>query len=311
MTDAQVVEDDDKDGTKALTAGFDGPATDDTPAKKKAEPDDTGKDTKKTEAKEPDAKPKAESEGAKQPAAEPPAAEYVQLTKQNHDLLMGVAAEIPGLKRQLASAHGNIGHLTKTINEVTAKLQSGDPIDPNDEDFAELKENYPELHATLLAGLGRFTKRSHANRNPSKDKKGEEAAKTPQDRDPDAERKAEGERQQALIAEEYPDWVQIIGRHDDPTNEFRQWLMTQPEDYRERINKTRNGIVIIRAIDKFTAHKESAAASTSRPREEERKPEAPARNERLREAVQPRGDGGVGRSSAKTGEEELMEGFAS
>jgi hypothetical protein len=112
------------------------------------------------------------------------------------------------------------------------------------------------------------------------------------------------------LEEEHPTWRNIVGQKEDGSIDkatpFRVWLAAQPADYQARIENSNSGTVITRAITKFnefTAAAKKAPTTTPNPKDV-------ARKNVIRDAQQPRGDGGQP-APAKTDDDAFAEGFAS
>lgn len=59
-----------------------------------------------------------------------------------------------------------------------------------------------------------------------------------------------------VLDKTHPGWLDVVGLPDDDGNDppvtlYRQWLDTQPEDYRDRVLNTYRPVVIGESIDKF------------------------------------------------------------
>ena len=74
----------------------------------------------------------------------------------------------------------------------------------------------------------------------------------------------------------------ITEQQPDPENPFRKWLASKDAAYQVKVNDTRTASVMSRAIRLFQSE------SIEKPRTTQ----SQVRSERIKEAVQPKGDGG-------------------
>lgn len=235
-------------------------------------------------------------------AGDPAENEYVQLTRKDFEKLMAATAKVETFAPQFDKVFGTIGNLQQ---QVLGRLQSETPrgatVQIDDEDFAELKENFPELAGQTKAAIERIFKKANLV--------GTGAPATAQI---DDEKVREAWKSQRIheeleeLSDLHPDWQTIVGRPDDESNEFRQWLAKQPEDYRERITKTTSARVTARAIDRFLDSKQPAQQPTPT-----NGTTASTRRERMRDAVQPNGTGTRPAPQRNTPEDEFRSGFLS
>jgi hypothetical protein len=116
-------------------------------------------------------------------------------------------------------------------------------------------------------------------------------------------------REVEALEDAYPDWRQIVGAVDvtkeqpDPNNPFRRWLASKDAAYQNRINGSESAAVIGRAIRLFQNETRTPAKPAATPR-------GNARAERIRNAVQPRGDG-AGAAAGRSEDDEFVAGFNS
>lgn len=218
-----------------------------------------------------------------EPAAEtPPEPEYVQITKEERDRLMAVADKTANIEAQLSKAFGTMGNQQQLINQLRSQTPAGAAVEITDDDFAELKADFPELAGHTKAALERILKRTNLTGT------GQPATPTI---DPETVRTTAAEIVHAQGLDDlndlHPGWQDIVGKPDDADNPYRKWLATQPEKYQELIRTTYSATITARSIDRFKA----AQAKPAAPR-----PQTPARPDDARrrviqEAVQPRGHG--------------------
>lgn len=222
----------------------------------------------------------AEAQPVQEPPPEP---EYVQITRDERDRLIAVADKTANIEAQLSKAFGTMGNMQQLINQVRSQTPAGAAVEINDEDFAELKADFPELAGHTKAALERILKRANV--------KGTGESATPAI-DPEAVRKTAAEVVHAQGLDDlndlHPGWQDIVGKPEDAENPYRKWLATQPEKYQELIRTTYSATITARSIDRFKAAQ--AARSAARPQTPANP--AAARRAVVEAAVQPRGNGG-------------------
>lgn len=265
---------------KSFDAGFEGtaPATTQTPPADEPKP---GTEVKAPEPKE----------------------EFVQVTKADFAKIMAAVDKTTSHDQQLSKAFGSMGNLQKTLQKLQAETPSGAQVELTDEDFAELKADFPELAAHTRTALERILKKVNlkGTGTPPATEKGTTTEPAP----------AKSEAQ--ALEEMHPGWVAIVGKADDEANGFRKWLATQPQEYQTLINDTQSAAEIGRAIDRYKGYEE--AAKTFAKPEPKTPPKPPAqgaaRKDRIESAVQPRGAGAAPAPSQKTSQDHFDEGYAS
>ena len=238
-----------------------------------------------------------------EPVAEAP--EYVQITKSDWDKLQSAASNMLTPDKVKSMIGGTLGELEQRIvKKLQAVTPAGMTIDIPADAFAEMDAEFPELAAQLRKGLEKTLKnvRGTAPASQGNEKPDTEALHKLIE---DAAGKLAERRETAMLDEEYPDWRATVGTINDKDNAFRKWLAAQGAVYEGRINNAKHAAPIIRAIERFEASKAALAA----------KPKAPAAKpnpqaSRIRDAVQPKGDGGQPKP-ANTELEAFHEGFSS
>ena len=218
-------------------------------------------------------------------AAEPPAEEFVQITKKDFDRIMAAIPVAETVEEKFSKVFGTIGNVK---NEVLQRISAGVPVP--DEALSKLRDEYPEL-AELITPI--VTHRGS----------GTAQAAT---MDPEAIKAAvKSELERQLVAEVdalHPGWVDIIGKPDDADNPYRQWVAKQPEAYRKRLNDSFSPTVIADSLDRFKAS-QTAPEPTPTPRP------TVVRQNRFRDAVQPRGSGQAPPPQQPSAEQEMSAGF--
>ncbi len=244
---------------------------------------------------------KPEKAEGKAPEAAPPPVEkpeYVRVTKKAWEAL---EARTASYESQFSKAFGTIGNLQKVVNSLQVATPAGRKVPKSA--FEKMAKDFPELaeyvHEAMEAGL------SGTGGGPA-------VAAEIDDEKLDARLTArETAREMEALEDAYPDWKKIVGAVDiskgdklDPNNPFRKWLMTKDVAYQDRLNRSNSAAVIGRAIERFQAEtKGTRLAAPANPR-------ADARADRIRDAVQPRGDN-AGAAAGPSDDDEFMAGFNS
>lgn len=244
----------------------------------------------KVEPKAPVVVPKVEPKPA-QP-------EYVQLTKEQYAKLDGAAAKTATYEAQFSKVFGTMGEMQHTVKKLQTATPAGQPIALPADVVAEMEADFPELAGHVRTALEKALKGIRGTAQPPVIDKDEMQRLV----------RAEAVKNETEALEDaHPTWREIVGPVDsegksNPTHPFRVWLATQPADYQFKVNSTNSAVIISRAIDRFKA---SQAAP---PKPQVPTPKVVARQDRIRGAVQPRGDGNPP-PPTKTDDDAFAEGF--
>lgn len=233
--------------------------------------------------------------------AEPPP-EVVQITKKEWDDIRAAVVASASHDQQIRKAFGNIGNLTRLLNEQKEQAPpAGRKIEINRAAFAEMEKDFPELaahtRAALEAALSGLPVNGASEADPAK-LESMMATYT-------------AKREIEALEDAYPEWRKIVGAVDianeqpDPNNAFRRWLGTKDVAYQTRINGSESAAVIGRAIRLF--QRETATAPA---RSNGGTPRDTARADRIRAAVQPRGDN-AGAPAGRSEDDEFEAGYRS
>lgn len=245
------------------------------------------------------AKVEAETPKPAAPPVEKP--DYIQVTRREWDEIKARSASHEG---QFSKAFGTIGNLQKLVNGFGERAPNGRKVEIPREAFAEMEKDFPELAHQVRAAmeLGMTGMGGTGGGGPTTEGITEQIMATLATQ--------QAKRELETLEDQHPDWRTIVGAVDiqkqqpDPNNGFRQWLGTKSAAYQTRLNNSESAAVISNAIRTFqieTKGGRPAAATNSRD---------DARAERIREAVQPRGDN-AGAASGPSDDEEFMAGFNS
>lgn len=172
-------------------------------------------------------------------------------------------------KKSADALGGRLGSLEQVLKTLQAATPVGQPVRVSLEDYGEFGKEYPEfadaqikvlnkvLDGLKITGLApEFTSDLIKN--------AQTAAVTA------VEARVSRDRATACwedLDETHEGWRQLVGLPDKdldaggslPDTPYRKWLATQPQAYRERIEKSFSPIVIGKSIDKFTAWQKAQA----------------------------------------------------
>lgn len=255
------------------------------------------------------ANPDGKPGGGKEPTHEQnqvePGEESVTINKRTLDRILYAADLAVSMKGNLEKLNGTVGSQAAEIKKLTGAPSLD--IEITDAEFAELAKDFPEVAAGTKKALQAILKKLGVRQTP-------QGLTIEQLQSAVSQRTIELEVE--ALEDAYPNWRQIVGLPTDKDNKFRKWLATQPAAYAERVTKTFSSQVLARAIQRFLASEKPAASPTlSKPATlgpgARGTMRTTARNDRLRQAVQPRGDGGATPSRQPTEDDEFQAGFKS
>ena len=263
-----------------------------------APPPDKGKTPEKAPERTPE-KVEAKAPEAAVPPVEKP--EYVRVTRKQLEKWEATSTSHEG---QLSKAWGTIGNLQKVVNDLQAKTPAGGKVpkaafEKMARDFPELAEaNHEALEAVFASMVG-----TGGGGNGDTAKWDTLAAERK------AEKDAAEKAQLIELQYAHPRWREIVGAvppgtPPDAKNPFRKWLASKGVAYESHLNESNSASVIGNAIVMFQIEtKGTRAAGFTNQRDDDR-------SERIREAVQPRGDH-QGASAGPSDDEEFLSGFNS
>ena len=255
-------------------------------------------------------------EGTNAPARKPaPAAtpqveetgpEFVQISKKEWEEVRAAAQRTASYDQQFSKAFGTIGNIQKLLNEqraAPAPAPASRKIEIPKDAFAAMERDFPELaqqtRAALEAALSGV-----AGTGADVD-----IAKV-EDKIKEMLVSHVGQREIEILEDAYPEWRTIVGavtkdEKPDLNHPFRKWLATKSDAYQARVNGTESAAVITRAIRTFQNETKAPAKPVSAT------PRDSARAERIRAAVQPKGDGAGAAPTGKSDDDEFIAGFNS
>ena len=178
------------------------------------------------------------------------------------------------MRKQFDTAFGGMGALKQMVQKLQTETPAGQPLELSEDDFQELREEYPELADHTVAGLrkifGRFKGTGSAFDAETFDKKVNERVSA-----------AVSEARRETLEVMFPDWEQEVR-----TESFGSWLNGQTEDVKALAasNKVTDAARMLRLYEKAKVAPPPARTQTPAPNR------AFARTTAA--AVPPRGDGG-------------------
>lgn len=202
---------------------------------------------------------------------------YARVTEEQLTHIMAQAAEH---KRSLDTAFGKIGSLQQVIDGLKASTVAGEQVAISAEDFAELKEEYPELTEMTVKGMNKALSKM----------RGTGAAVAPAQLEQLVQERLAAETPKITQALEQSFELKLLGRsHNDwkdvvKSPEYSAWLAKQPETVRKAATESWDSTVTIPIISSFKESRKAAAAKATQV--------VDTRQRRLDAGINPRGTGG-------------------
>jgi hypothetical protein len=282
-TENHAPEDDDQD----FHSGFSGNDIDSTTT-----PDDD--DTAGTEESQ------NQPEDTQQAETVTQAPEYVQITKQDFERLNAAATAIDEIKadskRQFDSAFGKIGGMQQVLQQIQGQTPSGQAVELDESDFAELKEQWPELADLTLKGFNKALAKLKGTGAPAAsidvDKLVAERVAPELDK---VRQEYRAELTDLRMRVHHADWKTVLN-----SDAFIAWEKTLPQEEREQFLNSSDPDYVAGTISKFKTSQTEAQAKARK---------NATRQELIDAAVTPRGSGG--HPSVKTDEDDFYAGFNS
>lgn len=241
--------------------------------------------------------PAPATEKTPEPTAAPaPSPEYVQITKEQWEATQQRAAKVDEItatwNKRYDQAFGRLGGLERTLKEMAQKAPEGDSVQISDEDFADLKREYPEMADYTIAGLTKVLGkiRTGASANP------DAVSKALAERLDPAIENMRKEVVNSSLEAVFPGWTDDIN-----TQAFKDWHASQTEEVKALINsdKLRDAAKMLKLF--------YADASKPPPTPAPTQPPVNTRQRQLAAAVPPKGDGG--HAPAPTEDDEFEQGY--
>lgn len=239
-----------------------------------------------------------------------PEPEFVQLTKAEREELLSSVAQVKEIKgaleKQFGTAFGKIGGIERTIRELQEATPKGQALSLSEDDFEEMKADFPDIAKMTVAGFNRALAKikgtgpaaGSATSLPAFDPKqidamvserlGTEITKVRQE--------VRQEAAMDVVDSFNPNWRKTV-----QTQEWKDWVMAQPDEERQTILNSWRPSEVLSALTKFNEHI-TAAAKKPAP-----KPKADPKPNRFASNVAPKSVGGV--SPAQPDEDDFDVGF--
>ena len=209
----------------------------------------------------------------------------VQISRKEWEEIRAAALKIPSYDSQLSRAFGTIGKLKEHVQKLLDGQAATAPaatrkVEIPKTAFEAMARDFPELAEHNRAALEAALSGLKLDANDIDDGKIEKVMAGLI-----TKKEMEG------LEETYPDWRTIVGaptpESDGPDlgKPYRQWLATKDAEYQAKLNATESPAVIQRSIALFRRETRTA------PKPAAEKPREAVRADRIRAAVQPRGDG--------------------
>lgn len=242
------------------------------------------------------------AEPERKPNPEPAASEpkYVQITEDELQRLRAGVTAIDEIKadskRQFDAAFGKIGGMQQLVDQLKSQTPSGQAVEITEEDFSELKAEWPEMADLSLKGFQRVLSKLKGTGTPTAtidvDKIVAERVA------PEIERvrnEYRSEITELRLRTHHKDWNQVIN-----SQEFMAWEKTLPQEERQKFLSSSDPEYVAEVITKF---KDARQAATSKSKTNS------TRQELIEAAVNPRGTGG--HAPAPSEDDEFDAGFKS
>lgn len=194
------------------------------------------------------------------------------LTESQLKELLIKAGEVDSLKLQIEKSFGKVGELNRTLQQLQARTEAGEPVELTEEDVADLANDFPELAQAQLNVLRKFASKMRGTgtaAQPAIDLDGLRQ-QVKQEVTAEYDRKLE----ERLLNFRHPGWVQEVQSQD-----FMLWGQNQlgQDEFQQLIQST-DADFISSKLDAFKLWKDNAVKQTKQ------------KQRRLESAITPRGD---------------------
>ncbi len=287
------------DEQQKISAAFNAAFEDDEDDKQQpSQPTETPADEQQPEAPKSPEPPEATAAPAPAPAPEP---KVVQITEEEWTATKARAAKVDEIEatwsKRFDQTFGKIGGLERKIAEITKATPTGEAVQLDEADFAELKEQYPELTTPMLKGLNKVLGKVKGTGGADPEAVDRLVQERVQEFAP-ALRKEIGDSALNAIV---PDWEDEV-----KTERFVNWLKGQPDEVKALAdsNKYADAAKLLRAYDKSLSAPPPPAA-TPAPTAAPAQPST--RQRQIAAAVNPKGEGSAPAPKAKSPFQEAFE----
>lgn len=215
---------------------------------------------------------------APEPVAEVPPEPPQPTVEEKLSALQQTIAELNGTPASVRKIYGELGSIKQTLKELreakpAAASEPAAAVTPSPDLAAVLAEvdRVAEEFPDLAGPLANAIKALGAQRQPVAQAEPVQLSDEEFDRRYEARRQAEA---QAALAEEHGDWETI---HTTP--EYKDWLKTLDDNYRNRFTTTWNPAVVSKGLTEFKTWRATAQAAKTE------------KEDRLKAAITPAGEG--------------------
>lgn len=221
-----------------------------------------------------------------EPVIEPP--KLATITEDEYQELRNRAAMVDEIKsehkRLLDTAFGKIGGMQQLIEKLQNQTPQGQNVEITEEDMKDISEEYPELGGSLMKTLQKVLSKTKGVA-PVREEKPEPVQFDPSQVESIVQQRLNEEVEKLNVKMElrdltraHPDWQTVR-----ETTDFSSWRDSLPQAERDEFNSSMDAGYVSSKLTEFKtwmAKKQSAQKETAK------------RQDRLRDAVQPKGTGG-------------------
>lgn len=252
---------------------------------------------------EPTTQPEQVAEAKEEePVIEPP--KLASITEEQFNDLVRRAEMVDEMKsehkRLLDTAFGKIGGMQQLIEKLQNQTPQGQNVEITEDDMKDISEEYPDLGGKLMQTLQKVLSKTKGTA-PAQEEKPEPAAFDPSQVESIVQQRLNEEVEKLNVKMElrdltraHPDWQTVR-----ETKDFAAWRDALPQSARDEFNSSMDAGYVSSKLTEFKtwmAKKQSAQKETAK------------RQDRLRDAVQPKGTGG---HQASQTEDHFLAGFNS
>ena len=183
-------------------------------------------------------------------------ARFAGMTESEIRALLDRTSRLGAIEEQLSKAHGKIGELNRTVQQLatnqtrpapTASARTDYGDDAEDGDFSEIEEMFPEFSPAVERKARKIAQevlQQHQQQN------------TGQPVDPTVISQTVA---LAVMDATRPKWRETVSSDD-----FQKWIESQPEDFRETYQSTWDTSVFSQVIDQFEAARKAQSERTTK-----------------------------------------------
>lgn len=187
-------------------------------------------------------------------------ARFAGMTESEIRSLLERASKLGAIEDQLSKAHGKIGELNRTLQQLatnqqrpapTASANPDDGADEADIDTSEIEELFPDFNPAVERKARKIAQEVLQQHQQQQNPGQQQPAFDPQVINQTVAL--------AVMDATRPKWRETVASGD-----FQKWLELQPDDFRETYNTTWDTSVFSQVIDKFEAARRAATERTTK-----------------------------------------------